>query len=132
MVDQSQQVTQPNPTDTASLSNNQGDIPVEIQVFLEELIEEANIPAFDEGTKQQVVKDLFERLDKFIALKISENLSEEDTEAFIKMNEEGKPKEEIDAYISTHIPNAQEMFTKAFIDFRDFYLTAQSNFQEVA
>ena len=107
-------------------------IPVEVQVFLEDLINEANIPVFDDATKQQIVRDLFDRLDKFIAMKIADNLSEEDTEAFIKLNEEGKSREEIDAFIAEHIPDAQGMFTQAFVDFRDFYLTAQSNFEEVA
>ncbi|MDE2591073.1 MAG: hypothetical protein KGL95_15555, partial [Patescibacteria group bacterium] len=53
-------------------------------------------------------------------------------EQFIKLNEEGKSREEIDAFIAEHIPDAQGMFTQAFVDFRDFYLTAQNNFEDVA
>ena len=100
-------------------------IPPEIQSFLEALIKEANIPVNDDKAKEELVRYLFDKLDKFLAAKIVENMKPEDTEAFIKMNEEGKSREEIDAFIKEHMENPQEVFTRAFIDFRDFYLTGQ-------
>lgn len=110
-------------------SKNTVVIPVEIQLFLENLIKEANIPTYDDESKQQMVRELFERLDKYIALKIAEYLTDEEAEQFIKMNEEKKSQKELDAFIAEHIPDAQVVFTQAFADFRDFYLTAQNNFQ---
>jgi hypothetical protein len=105
-------------------------IPQEVREYLEEIIAQAQIPVFDDETKKQVVTDLFGRLDKYLALKIAENLSEDNVNIFVQMNQDKKPQEEIDAFIQQHIPNAQDMFEQAFVDFRDFYLTAQSNFAE--
>lgn len=101
-------------------------IPPEIQAYLEGLIQEAKVPVFDDKQKQELVGYLFDRLDKFLAAKIVENMKPEDTEAFIKMNEDKKPREEIDAFIKAHMQNPQEVFTRAFVDFRDFYLTGQA------
>jgi len=38
------------------------------------------------------------------------------------MNEDKKSKEEIEQFIKTKLPNSQEVFTNAFIDFRSLYL----------
>lgn len=113
--------------DDNSTSQNpaQVNIPPEIKDFLEGLIKEANIPFDNDSAKEELVRYLFDKLDKFLAAKIVENMKPEDTEAFIKMNEEGKSREEIDAFIKEHMENPQEVFTRAFIDFRDFYLTGQ-------
>lgn len=119
-MDNSQQTTQ----------KNTADIPPEIKEYLEGLIKEANIPTYDDISKQNIMLELFDRLDKFIAAKIVENLTDEDSETFTKMNEDGKSQEEIDSFIREHLPNAQEVFARAFLDFRDFYLTAQPNFQK--
>ena len=100
-------------------------IPQEIRNYLESLIAEANVAVFDEKTKEDLISYLFDKLDKFLAAKIVENMSEADTQEFIKLNQEKKSKEEIDAYIDAHMQNPQEVFTRAFIDFRDFYLTGQ-------
>lgn len=105
-------------------------IPVEIRAYLEDLIAEAQVPVFDDKAKEELIQYLFERLDRFLAAKIVENMSPEDTETFIKMNEEQKSREEIDNFIREHMPNAQDVFTRAFVDFRDFYLTAQANTAE--
>lgn len=100
-------------------------IPQEIRMYLESLIAEANVMTIDEKAKEELVQYLFDKLDKFLAAKIVENMSAEDTETFIKLNEEKKSKEELDAFIKAHMKDPQEVFTRAFIDFRDFYLTAQ-------
>lgn len=105
-------------------------IPVEIRAYLEDLIAEAQVPVFDDKAKEELIQYLFERLDRFLAAKIVENMSPEDTETFIKMNEDQKSREEIDNFIREHMPNAQDVFTRAFVDFRDFYLTAQANMAE--
>lgn len=109
------------------MADNAIQIPVEIRAYLEDLIAEAQVPVFDDKAKDELVQYLFERLDRFLAAKIVENMKPEDTETFIKMNEEKKSREEIDQFIKDHMTNAQEVFTRAFVDFRDFYLTAQAN-----
>lgn len=102
-------------------------IPQEIRNYLESLIAEANVPVFDDRSKEDLIMYLFDKLDKYLAVKIVENMSQEDTDAFIKLNQEKKSKEEIDAYIKAHMQNPEDVFTRAFIDFRDFYLTGQQD-----
>lgn len=102
-------------------------IPQEIRNYLESLIQEANVAVFDEKTKEDLVQYLFEKLDKYLAAKIVENMTEEDTKEFIKLNQEKKSKEEIDNFINAHMKEPQDVFTRAFIDFRDFYLTGQDS-----
>jgi hypothetical protein len=72
--------------------------------------------------KEQVIQELFFQLDNYLASVITDNLSPEDLEVFIKMNEEKKSKEEIEGFIKEKLPNAQEIFTNAFATFRDLYL----------
>jgi len=100
-------------------------IPPEIRAYLEGLIQEANVPAFDEKIREDLIQYLFERLDKYLAAKIVENMAPVDTDTFIQMNKDKKPQEEIQAFINSHMKDPQEVFTKAFIDFRDFFLTGQ-------
>ncbi len=105
-------------------------IPSEIRIFLEDMLTQANIPVLDEESKNVAILDLYDRLDRFLSAKIAESLSEEDTEAFIKLNDEGKSQEEIDAFLQAHIPDVQGMFSSAFAEFRDYYFKAQENYQE--
>lgn len=107
-------------------------IPQEIRNYLESLIHEANVAVFDEKTKEELVQYLFEKLDRYLAAKIVENMSSDDTKEFIKLNQEKKSREEIDAYINGHMKNPQDVFTRAFIDFRDFYLTGQDQGQQAS
>lgn len=119
--------TNPDPNAVApSSAPQQLPIPPEIQTYLENLIAEAKIPTADPKSKDDLVRYLFDKLDKFLAAKIVENMKPEDVDAFVKMNQDQKSREEIDAFIKEHMENPQEVFTRAFVDFRDFYLTGQS------
>lgn len=101
------------------------EIPQEIRAYLEGLMEDAHVIVTDDKEKEQVVQYLFDKLDKYMAAKIVENMSAEDTETYIQMNEQKKPREEVDAFLKEHIKNPEEVFARAFVDFRDFYLTGQ-------
>jgi hypothetical protein len=72
--------------------------------------------------REEMIKELFARLDNFITATLVEKLSPEDTESFIKMNEEKKSKEEIEKFLQEKLPNAGETMTNAFMEFRDLYL----------
>lgn len=101
-------------------------IPSEIQSYLESLLTDAGIDLGDEKSKKELVDYLFQRLDRYLAVKIFENLSEEDGKAFMDMTNSGKSQEEIQSFIKTHMKNPDDVFSHAFVDFRDFYLTGQS------
>jgi hypothetical protein len=96
-------------------------IPQEIKNFLESILNDANMSA--EGTlREEMIKELYARLDEYLTNVIVDKMPAEHLEAFIKINEEGKSKEEIDTFLRSNLPNAQEVFTNAFADFRDLYL----------
>lgn len=101
------------------------EIPQDIRNYLESVIAEANVPLFDDKSKEDLVQYLFEKLDRYLATKIVEHMKPEDVGEFITMNKEKKSKEEIDKYLESHMDNPEEVFTRAFIDFRDVYLSGQ-------
>ena len=97
-------------------------IPTELREFLEIMLQQANLLTLDEKMKEDMIQELFYQLDRYLTSVIVDNLKPEDLEIFIKMNEDKKPKEEIENFIKEKMPNAQEMFTKAFSDFRNMYM----------
>ena len=97
------------------------EIPEEIRSFLESIMLDANM-TLDDVTKEEMIKELYARLDSYLTTVIVDNLPAEHLEAFMKLNEEKKPKEEIDGFLREKMPNAQEVFTNAFADFRQLYL----------
>lgn len=97
-------------------------MPPEIRTFLEGILQDANMTSPDDETREEMLKELFARFDNYMTSSIVENLKEEDMEEFIKMGTEQKPKEEIEKFISEKIPNAQEVFSQAMMDFRETYI----------
>lgn len=69
-----------------------------------------------------MIKELFARLDNFIASAVIEKLPPENLDEFIKMNEEKKPQAEIEKFLKDNMPNSQDVFANAFSEFRDLYL----------
>ena len=97
-------------------------IPQDIRTYLENIIQDAGMLTLDERTREDMIQELFMQLDNYLASLIVKNLQESDLEQFIKMNEEKKSKEEIEQFVKEKLPNAQELFTNAFIEFRALYL----------
>lgn len=104
------------------MDNSLANIPPEVISYLENLLMEAGITPVDEKMREQLLLELYSRLDSFITTTIVENMPPQDLEAFIKLNEENKPREEIDSFIKEKMPDSDLVFAKAFIDFRDLYL----------
>lgn len=96
-------------------------IPPEIRSFLESVLTDANM-TLDEVTKEEMIKELYARLDSYLTTVIVDNIPAEHLEAFIKLNEDKKSKEEIDAFLRDKMPNSKEVFANAFADFRQLYL----------
>jgi hypothetical protein len=97
-------------------------IPTEIVSFLDGLLQDAGMTSLDKEMHDEMIKELFARLDNFLTATLVEKLTPEDTETFIKMNEEKKSKEEVEKFLQEKLPNAQETMTNAFMEFRDLYL----------
>jgi len=111
-----------NPNNTSSSTVNSLNISPEIKVYLEGLLEDAGIQTVDELMKEEMIKELYARLDNFLTTTIIDNMPPDHLDTFIKMNEEKKSKEEIEMFLKEKMTNYKEVFSKAFADFRDLYL----------
>lgn len=107
------------PQDQTQATQN---IPSEIRDFLQNILQEANMTTLDDQTKEGMIQELFYQLDNFLTSVIVESLQPEDLDTFVKMNEEKKSKEEIEAFVKEKLPNAEDVFADAFMEFRDTYL----------
>lgn len=85
------------------------------------IISEAGITV-DEKTHNQIVKELFVQLDNYMLSTIVEELPDDKLEEFTVMNEQNKPKEELEKYLQDNIPNSKEVFVQAMKDFKNLYL----------
>ncbi|NTU47222.1 hypothetical protein HGA88_06355 [Candidatus Roizmanbacteria bacterium] len=108
--------------DPQNQSQVTNEVPQEIKGFLESLIADSGLTIIDDQVKEQMIQDLFVRLDDYIASEIADKLEGEDFDTFVKMNEDGKSREEIEKFLQEKLPNAQEVFINAFTDFRNLYL----------
>lgn len=97
-------------------------IPPDIRAFLEGILQDSGMVTLDEVTREDMIKELFVRLDKHLTNTIVESLPDEHIDAFLKMQEENKPREEIEQFIIDKIPDSQQVFINAFSAFRNEYL----------
>ena len=100
---------------------NNTEIPAEIRGFLEGLIADSG-RIYEPEMQEEKIKELFIRLDSFIISAIIEHMPPEHLDEFIKLNDENKPRNEIEAFVKAHMPNAEAVFSKAFVDFRELFL----------
>lgn len=97
-------------------------IPPEIRNFLEGILTDAGMTTLDSEMREEMIKELYARLDNYITSAIVSKLPPEYSEEFIRLNEEKKSQEEIQQFLQDKLPNAQETFALAFSEFRDLYL----------
>ncbi|RJQ27443.1 hypothetical protein C4577_01275 [Candidatus Parcubacteria bacterium] len=102
--------------------DKQLEIPVDIKLFLESLIEDAGLMNNTDLMKETVLQELYERFDKYMLSKIVESLPQEKLEEFTKMAEENKNMEELNSYLKANIPDAEAIFAQSMLDFRSLYL----------
>lgn len=103
-------------------TQKQTEIPAEIRAFLESLLQDAQITTLDGQMHEDMIRELFIRLDNFMMTTIVESLAPEKMVEFTRMSEEGKTRDELEAYLRANIPNATEVFARAMLEFRDLYL----------
>lgn len=109
-----------NPTQQNLPANSQ--IPQEIHTFLESLLTDSGMSILDEETKEEMIKEMYVRLDNYIASIIIDKLPPEHLETFSQMNEEKKSKEEVEKFLKEKMPNYHEVFAEAFANFRQLYI----------
>lgn len=98
------------------------EIPQEIRNFLDGLLKDAGMTTLDDQMREEMIKELYARLDNFITTAIIDTLPPEHLDEFIKLNEDKKPQVEIEQFLKDKMPNSQEVFSNAFSDFRSLYL----------
>jgi hypothetical protein len=101
---------------------NINDIPQEIRDFLDELLKDGNMTSLDQAMHDEMIVELYTRLDDYMIGTITEQLPKDQLEEFTKMAEDGKNRDELQEYLKSNIPDATNVFAKAMIDFRNLYL----------
>lgn len=104
------------------MDQNDLQIPAEIRSYLEGLLAEANISSLDDKVREETIKELYVQLDNFMTTAIIDNMPPEHLDDFIKLNEDKKSQAEVEMFLKDKMPNAQEVFTNAFKNFRNLYL----------
>lgn len=93
-----------------------------IEAFVDKLIEEKGFVDLLPEVRDQLKKDILQRLDDFITARIIAALSDQDIVIFENMLKEGKPQEEIQQFTSTHIADFADFLTNVLLEFRGVYL----------
>ena len=99
----------------------QSEIPEDIRNYLQGILDDAGMVVPDD-MREEMIKELYVRLDNFILSRIVDSLPSEDFETFVKMNEEKKPREEIEKFFTDHVADAQTVMRQAFAEFRELYI----------
>src|SRR3989344_5549520 len=94
---------------TTQQSGQSPQIPGEIRNFLETLLQDAGMTSLDDQMHEEMIKELYIRLDNFITSTIINNLPPEHLEEFIKANQEKKPLAEIEQFLKDKMPNVHEV-----------------------
>lgn len=94
----------------------------QVKIFIDNLLKDAGMTSVDEAMREEMVKELYVRLDNYLASVIAENLPQEHFDEFIKLNEEKKSREEVEKFLKDKVPDVDQVFAKAFAYFRTMYL----------
>lgn len=97
-------------------------MPQEIRAFLESLMREAGTTPADTLQAEQLLRELFLQLDSQIIDTVVDHLPTEVLDDFMVFVSRQPTRQQLEAYLQTHLPNAHEVFVLAFRTFRDAYL----------
>ncbi len=101
--------------------NQDQQIPEEVRAYLDGLLDDSGMTVPDDA-REEVIKELYARLDNYLASVILENIPQDQVDEFINASAEKKTLPEMQEYLLSKLPNAKEVLTKAFVDFRQLYL----------
>src|SRR5205807_629061 len=98
--------------------NQHLDIPGEIRTYLNALLDASGMKDADTTTREDMVQELFLKLDDYIIDRVVEYMPVEKLDEFTAFMQKNPSKEAVEQYIQSNVPNAQDIFTVAFADFR--------------
>jgi len=94
----------------------------QIRSFLKQLLFDAGQTDLPQEVENQMIEDLYTRLEDRLMLSAMEHLSEEQQEVLDRMTEEGKSADEVETFLKSAIPNYDEVFRATLEDFRNTYI----------
>jgi hypothetical protein len=94
----------------------------DVKNFLLSLLEEGGMGEVPEEVKDQMVQDLYVRLDDRLKVSILEAMTDEQRVELQKLIDEDKSDEDVQQYIIDNVKNLNDIYTKVFEEFKDLYL----------
>jgi hypothetical protein len=94
-----------------------------VRLFLDDLLDEKGIFFSSPETREQMIQDLYVRLQKFFLLTLAQELSPADGNQLAQMIENQAPESTIQAFLQLKIPNLQDKLVDLFLTFRSIYLS---------
>ena len=91
----------------------------EIKKYLQELLRDAGQTGLGEEIENQMIEDLYSRLEDRLIITAMSHLSDAQQDELEKM---GKDKVKTEAYLRKHIPNYDQVFSQVLVDFRNLYI----------
>lgn len=100
----------------------------EIKDFLKQLLKDAGQTDLPEAVEEQMIEDLNTRLEDRLILTAMENLNEKKQMELEKITSNTKDvaarAQSIESFLKDNIPEYQQVFMRALMDFRDLYISA--------
>lgn len=93
-----------------------------IEDFLAKLMSEAGMDEVSPEVKSQMTNDLRARLNDRLFATVIMNLTDDQVTKFRELAESNPSGDELEKFIDSHIPNSQEVFAGAMMQFRSNYL----------
>lgn len=90
--------------------------------FVDSLIDQKEFPDLSPEVREEIKRDLLERVDSFITAKLIAALSDDDVASFEQMLNDGKSQEELQQFMQSHVSNPTELVTEALTEFKGVYL----------
>jgi len=96
-----------------------------IKKFLTDLIKEAGMGALPQADQDKMIDELYVRLEDRLMLAVMEALPEQKKIEFQnKVEADEMDAKQVEEYIRQNVPNYEQVFAKAFAEFRELYLSA--------
>jgi hypothetical protein len=90
--------------------------------YIDQLIQEKQFPDLTDEIREEIKKDLLNRLNDFINARLIAALSDEDVLIFENMLKEGSPEEEVQQFFQEKIPDLTGLLTQTLLEFKGVYL----------
>ena len=94
-------------------------IPPEVTAILGKVLEDAGVKSPNRMLCLEQLRVFHDRLDVIMFDEILTYLPAKHLDAFVKMNDEKRSREEIDKFLEQNLPNAEKVFEGALAKFRE-------------